>query len=166
MGKMKFVLSSVIAVSGFYLAMFLATPVVFAGAGSVNHVAIFLGETDSDSTKTTDFTAGIEYERRLPFLNSMFGVGLTFERIFYNKKDIDIYLLNFIAHPWKGLKFNVSPGKERKLKKGKVKTFDLFRYGVAYDFHVGQYSVTPMLNIDTVKGKTATVYGIAFGMGF
>ena len=100
MGKKRFVMSSIIAASAFYLVMFFATPTVFAGGDSANHVAVFLGVTDSDSTKTTDFTAGLEYERRLPFLNSMFGVGLTFEKIFYNKKDIDIYLANFIVHPW------------------------------------------------------------------
>lgn len=124
MKKKRFVISNVIAAFGFSLVLLFAAPTVFAGGGNANHIAVFLGVTDG---KETDFTGGIEYERRLPILHEMFGVGLTYERVFA-EEEIDLYLLNIIAHPWKGLKINVSPGREKE--KGHSSE-SLFRYGIA-----------------------------------
>ena len=42
----------------------------------------------------------------------------------------------------------------------------LFRTGVAYEFEIGRWSITPQFNVDFVDGEEAYVYGLSFGWGF
>jgi len=165
----KIIVSSVIPAFSFFLILFLVTPTVFASEKDENHLALFSGVTHHEESA---MTSGIEYQRSLPLLNGMLGVGLTYESIFGKDYVAEVYLLNFIVKPWKGLAVNLSPGQHRSKAHESnghnvsSQTEPLVRYGFAYDFHIAHYSVTPAINIDVSDGETAEVYGIAFGKTF
>jgi len=138
-----------------------ALPVVSAQAGGGdNHAAVFLGATKAYSG--TNPTAGIEYERRLPFMDRKIGLGVVAERIFDGGYQPDLVLGGVVIHPWKDLKFNISAGKEFLDSHSK----NVVRVGAGYDLHYNNISYGPVYNIDTISGKRAHVFGLAIGMGF
>lgn len=40
------------------------------------------------------------------------------------------------------------------------------RLGVLYDFHVGDWSISPTFHLDVLEAKENVVYGVGFGRGF
>jgi len=124
-----------------------------------NHIALFSGVTSSEHA--SDPTVGLEFERRLPFMYGMFGIGGFVERVI-SEHSQSLVGVSAIIHPWKNLKANFTIGAESA--DGHSET--LHRVGLAYDFHIDQMSVSPTYNFDSVAGYTANVFGIAFGMGF
>jgi hypothetical protein len=38
--------------------------------------------------------------------------------------------------------------------------------GVAYEFEIRRWSITPEFNVDIAEGETAMVFGMSFGWGF
>jgi len=151
--------SSITKKIGILTAAVCFSPALFASDGHNNHAALFVGVTNS--SHGDDATLGGEYERRLPFMHGMFGVGGFGEMIFADHK---AYLAGagLIIHPWKDLKANLSFGVERT----EGHTESLMRVGVAYDFHYQKMSISPTYNYDTVDGHSTNVIGVALGMGF
>lgn len=134
-----------------------------------HHLAIFSGATNNIDAEHTDFTLGAEYEYRLPIWQNRLGIGVIGERVFADQPE-NILAGAALLHVGKGLKFLAAPGvvfakHESHGETETVKEF-LFRTGVAKDFHVGRFSVTPALNFDFIKGHVSVVYGLTFGKGF
>jgi len=42
----------------------------------------------------------------------------------------------------------------------------VLRLGVMYDFHVGDWLISPTANLDVLEAKENVVYGLGFGRGF
>ena len=66
-------------------------------------------------------------------------------------------------HPWRGLRLIAGPGVE--VRRDEPAEF-LFRFGVGYLFHVGQFSVGPEFNVDVVEAHPTFVASLAFGYAF
>ncbi len=64
-----------------------------------------------------------------------------------------------------GFKFSVGPGVEYKVKKDQ--TLGLFRATLAYDWHIGRWSVGPTVSHDWIEDASDTTYaGLAVGYSF
>ena len=138
--------------------LILLFPTSSLAAGShPNHIAVFLGGTDSE-TAGSGFTIGVDYEYRF---HKNFGIGVMGE---YADLDHAAWIVGvpFVLHPWQGLRLTVMPGVEFTDGHSNYLT----RVGVGYDFHVGDWSLTPTVNVDFVDGHQNLIFGIAFGRGF
>jgi hypothetical protein len=126
------------------------------------HVSLFVGGTSAAGH--TSFTLGGEAEYRLPVWQRRLGVGVLVDATFGDyAHTIAGGLLT--ARPVPGVsnvKLLVAPAAMRS----HGHSYFLMRTGLAVDFHVQSFSITPMVNLDFVKGETDTVFGVAFGMGF
>lgn len=159
------------------------------GHASLNHVALFSGATTNFAHDATDFTLGLDYERRLPWADGMFGVGLFAESIFAEHSEY-LFGLPLFAHPYEGLKIYAAPAviiaEVPADAHGGGHSFDKFkrdfplasddetnsetkfvvRVGLGYDFHVNRISLGPLFEVDYMDGDWAGIYGLSFGFGF
>ena len=120
-----------------------------------NMLGLFLGETFEG--REEEFTVGLEYERRI---SRSFGIGAFAE---YVSGNLDFWILGvpFAYHngPWK---LYVAPGVED----GDEGSEFLFRIGGEYGFAVGDWEISPQLNLDLVDSEEVWVLGIVIGKGF
>ena len=142
-----------------------------------HHAALFLGATTNFKHETTMFTVGLDYEFRLSFAHDMFGIGFGAEYLTGEHGQEIIFGVPIFFHPIAGLKFNVAPlfaivetlGHDEGHGHVTEPSWDNyfgFRAGIAYDFHLGRFSISPTLNTDFVDGTVSLVYGIGLGVGF
>ena len=124
-----------------------------------NDMALFTGVTNTAEENSA--TIGLEYESRLPFVNEVFGVGAVWENV-SSQEGASLIGGSFVMHPWRELKANFTTGIESEGEKSSA----LLRVGLAYEFHLNQFAVTPTYNLDLVNGHHANVLGLSFGMGF
>jgi hypothetical protein len=129
-----------------------------------NHLALFTGATTNFEHESTDFTIGVDYEYRV---NDTFGIGLLGEIVYAEHKETIVGVPFFIHMKSSPLKFVLAPGviMGEDHHHHKFEKF-LFRGGLGYDIHMGDYAITPTVNADVVDGDVSLVYGIAFGIGF
>lgn len=131
-----------------------------------HHTAIFIGATNNQHAGHTDFTLGTDYEYRLPFANHQFGTGFFGEIVFADHKET-IIGVPLIFHPTSALKFLAGAGLIfAEDHHGESESHFLTRLGTGYDFHLGNFSLSPTFNADFVDGHTSLVYGISIGTGF
>ena len=120
-----------------------------------NTAGILVGETFEGREEA--LTLGIEYERRF---NESFGVGVLAE---YVSDDLDfwVFALPFAYHsgPWK---LYAAPGVED----GEEGSEFLARIGVEYAFEVGDFEISPQLNVDFVDSEEVWVEGLLISKGF
>jgi len=147
-----------------------------------HHVAFFSGAGSNVDQNHTNFTLGLEYAYRLSIWQNRLGIGVVAERVF---ADFSETLLagNAIAHLGHGFKALVASGivfaqEEHIVDAGPEETGHgeaaqsetvrelLIRTGVSKDFHVGNFSLTPTLNLDFINGSAVLVYGFSVGRGF
>ena len=121
-----------------------------------NVIGLFLGSTGEDR-RDSDFTFGIEYERRI---SESFGVGGVIERAF-GDHDFWVFAVPFAYHTgaWK---WYVAPGMENK---DDHKNEFLVRIGLEYAFEVGEYELSPQVDVDFVDGEQEYVIGVVFARG-
>ena len=121
-------------------------------------IGLFVGDTheDSEEGRRDGLTLGAEYEYRV---SETFGAGLILEHV-AGDFDVDILVLPVAYHngPWK---FYAGPG----IEKGEEEEF-MFRVGVEYGFHVGDYEVSPQVDLDFVAGERLFVFGVVFARHF
>lgn len=148
----------------FIATLALLAPTAHAGEGN-HHAAIFLGNTDSGSKSA--FTYGADYEYRLPFIERRFGIGVILDFAQFDP-NISLYMGAIFYHFLDHLKLILAAGTETVAAHGTTASHSdsVFRYGLAYDFHIGRYSISPTVSVDNVNGHTATVYGLGFGISF
>lgn len=123
------------------------------------HAALFVGSTTIHGHSY--FTVGGDFEYRLSTWQQRIGVGALVDAA-VGEHPHTIIGGGLFIHPGYNLKVIVAPSVE--FKDGHRKA--LLRTGVGIDFHVNHVSFTPLYNIDYVGGKTAHVYGVAFGLSF
>ena len=120
-----------------------------------NSLALFVGVTDEGRHQA--LALGIEYERRL---NESFGVGVLAEHTF-GDLDFWVYAVPFAYHTGRW-KFYIAPGVED----GDHGSESLVRVGGEYAFEVGEWEISPQLDVDLVDGDEVFVLGVTFGKGF
>lgn len=130
----------------------------YSGDGN-HHAAIFTGVTTGDDSAAE--TLGVEYEFKLPVLEGKLGLGGVVETI---KGDHNASLvgLGLIYHLPHHLKVNATYITE----KSHGHEISINRFGMAYDHHIGKYSISPTVNIDSSAHHVFTVYGVAWGVSF
>lgn len=121
-----------------------------------NFLAGFIGVTHEDR-RDNGLALGIEYERRL---NKSFGIGLLAE---YTIGDLDfwVYAVPFAYHTGRW-KLYIAPG----IEDGEGGTESLVRLGAEYAFEVGEWEISPQLDVDFVDGEEVLVLGVVIGKGF
>ncbi|MDH4199751.1 MAG: hypothetical protein OEV66_05145 [Spirochaetia bacterium] len=131
-----------------------------------NHFSLFLGLTSALEANTHEFTAGLDYEYRLPVLNRLLGVGVLADFAF-GHETTGIFAGFIGIHPVAGLKILVAPGIETLFSVTPATAF-LIRGSIGYDIMIDTFSVTPIISADYVpESRTLSlVYGLAAGIGF
>lgn len=127
-----------------------------------NIVGVFAGFTSVDHS--TEATFGVEYEYRF---TELVGVGAVYEHTSqaHHGDGTSIYMALLHVHPWQELRLSVGYGTEDIHHEG-AHSEDVLRFGVAYDFHVGEFGIAPAFNLDRVGGHTAKVFGVALTKAF
>lgn len=145
-----------------FIFVYFAFSSIALAAGD-NHVALFVGNTQSDGY--TLATVGVDYERKL---NDQFGVGVFAESLSDSSHSAVIVGIPFFYHPTflEHSKLIAAVAVEELTVAEKTKQKSLVRVGGGYDFYIQAISISPTLFLDFVGGKTATVYGVAIGAGF
>ena len=149
------------------MLLFCLGPVSLAGDGSNDdghaipghHIETVGGVAYNDG-KTGAYT-GIEYEYRF---SQLVGVG-AFADTTFGGFDLAAFgaVVNF--HPKGGWKLLAGLGLERKIGGDKNKA--LFRVGAAYEFHVGNGTIAPVIAYDFLEDTKDVLYaGLAIGFAF
>jgi hypothetical protein len=120
-----------------------------------NMLGLFIGTTQEGSEE--DFTLGLEYERRF---NKSFGIGVFAEKV-TGDLDFWVYGVPFAYHTGRW-KLYVAPGVED----GEHGSEFLARIGGEYAFEVGEWEISPQLNVDFVDSEEVWVFGFVIGKGF
>ena len=128
-----------------------------------HHFAVFGGLTSNFEAKHTDFSFGVDYEFRLPIYNHKIGIGLLGDYVLAKHYEIIVGLPVFI-HPAGGLKIFTAPGFA--IVEGVSEKHFVLRIGSGYDFHLGRFSLGPVISADLIEGHVSLVYGMTFGLGF
>ncbi len=117
-------------------------------------LGVFLGDT-TETRRNQGFTLGLEYEYRL---SETFGVGAIVEHV-GGDFDTNVAVLPLAYHrgPWK---LYAGPGIEDSEEAGGE---FLVRVGLEYGFHVGNYELSPQIDVDFVDNEHLFIFGITVG---
>jgi len=149
----------------------LGSNALLASDDKQHFVGLFAGKLDTDIDTNANDIFGLEYEYKI---NSEWGVGAVYEIASEAHHGYGVTSKIGVAyyHPFAGLRVGLGFGKETVGSHTSHGHFvpshseDLIRVGVSYDFHVGGIGIEPSLNIDTVDGERALVYGVALVWSF
>lgn len=126
-----------------------------------HHISIF-GGYSSDFKKDNGFKLGLEYEYRL---SRLFGIGGMLD---FTGADFEIFAISAGAdiYPVKDVPLFLGAGFGAKNEKAdKWKPF--FRTIAGYNFHVGKFSLGPVVMYDIYNARKNVIsFGVAFGLGF
>ena len=129
-----------------------------------NHVALFLGSTQSEEhhgeRDDPSFTIGADYERRL---TRIFGVGALADVVVEGDRELLVGLPVFL-HAGKGSKFLVAPCVHKL--RGADEYDYVLRVGLVWDFHVGPGTLAPVVLYDFAEHHNLLVLGIGIGKGW
>ena len=146
-----------------------------------NHIALMLGGTSNFDHELTGFTIGLDYEFRFKAIHDLFGLGLFGEYIAFESGEIITGIPVFL-HPLKGLKITASPilvfavehdphdshdnhGSHDTNASEEMKAHFGGRLGLSYNFHLGNLSIGPLVNLD-YSNTVALNYGLNIGFDF
>lgn len=140
-----------------------------------NHTAIFLGVTAQPKRDNTHFSPGIDYIRSFP-PHGDWGVGIFFEVIFAEHTEW-VFGVPLFYQAQKNFWLRTGPGIEifrgdiadlhvNEAGETEPKVKFLYRIGAGYDFHAGNLTISPSLDLDLVRSAPALVFGINIGKGF
>ncbi len=105
-----------------------------------NMLGVFLGSTFEG--RLEEFTLGVEYER---LINRSFGIGVFAE---YVSDDLDFFVYGVpFAYHRDQLKMYIAPGVEDSSEDGSE---FLVRIGAEYGLEVGEWEISPQINLDFV----------------
>ena len=122
-------------------------------------VGAFIGATSFEDS--TESTYGIEAEYRL---TERVGLGAVIEHSPEDDHGYEANQLLFIAnyHTDMGLRFLAGAGREYS----HGHEVPVWRVGAAYDFHVGEFHISPTVAMDYLEDKENAVFGIVFAKAF
>jgi len=124
-----------------------------------HHVAAVVGVARHNGKNSEAW--GVDYA--YTFDNNVFVQGF-YEQVRgeFNISAFGALIGKHFGHGWQA---GIGPGVETKLKSGK--NLFLIRTTVAYDWHIGSWSIGPGLTYDLIEDASDTVYlGVAVGYGF
>ena len=125
---------------------------------------LFLGVAHEESSD--EFAAGLTYEYRI---SRLLGVGGFVEHA-GEEEGVWTFGVPLLIHPLEGTRFLLAPGWETKEVESEEKETEqsfLMRAGIAYEYEVDRWSITPELNVDFIEGgHRVLVYGVSIGCGF
>lgn len=137
-----------------------------------NHVALFLGSTTFYNTGESHFSLGVDYLYR-PNNDNPWAYSIIAEVIFAEHTEyvIGLPVYHYIMGSWW---MRAGPGieiiQEEEHHGNEVKTTTqiefLFRVGTGYSFHIGDFVLSPSVDIDFVRNNDALVWGLNFGYSF
>jgi hypothetical protein len=118
-------------------------------------LGVFIGDTTRD--RRDGLTLGLEYEYRV---SDLVGIGATVEHV-AGDFDTDVVVLPVALHsgPWK---VYAGPGLE-KSEEGEE---PLLRIGAEYGFHMGDFEISPQVDLDFVEDEALFVIGVVFAYTF
>ncbi len=116
-------------------------------------LGLFIGDTTED--RRVGETIGLEFEHRI---NATWGVGLTAEHV-AGDFDVNVLVIPVAMHngPWK---LYAGPGLEHTHNH----EHPLFRVGAEYGFHVGDFEISPQIDLDFVDGERLLIFGVVFAI--
>ncbi|MBI5609209.1 MAG: hypothetical protein HY902_10060 [Deltaproteobacteria bacterium] len=133
-----------------------------AHAPHANDMAIFVGGTGRlNDVGHSAATFGLDYERRLPMVGHLFGVGALFDVALTHHATV-IAAPALYVHPIGGLRVTLAPGLEHE---GEENVF-VMRGGMDYAIHFGSASFGPSVAADYAHQHVVFVAGVDLGYGF
>ncbi|MEH6490299.1 hypothetical protein [Hyphomonas oceanitis] len=122
-------------------------------------VGVFVGATSFEDS--TEPTYGLEAEYRL---TERVGLGAVIEHSPEDDHGYEANQLLFIAnyHTDMGLRFLAGAGREYS----HGHEVPVWRVGAAYDFHAGDFHISPTVAMDYLEDKENAVFGIVFAKAF
>lgn len=119
-------------------------------------LGVFIGDT-TEGRRQEGVTLGLEYEYR--FTESL-GVAGIVEHV-WGDFNTSVYVVPLAFHkgPWK---VYAGPG----IEDGEEGSEKLFRLGLEYGFHVGDYEISPQVDADFVGGESLLVFGVVLARPF
>jgi hypothetical protein len=128
-----------------------------------HELGVFIGGAtrhEDGAFDDTGMAISLEYEYRFA---PKFGVGAVVEWVAFADEHRDFaFAVPLFWHPLDGLILSAGPGFETE---GGHETF-LVRFGVAYIFHLRNFTLTPIVSLSMTSGPNTLVYGFAIGRGF
>ena len=120
------------------------------------HFSVFAGYT-TDHKDRTGYKLGLEYEYRV---GDRAGLAGSFD---FTGKDFEIFALS-VGSTFYPFSFPLIPAVAVGAKYDKEKWDIFFRGAIAYDFHVGSFSIGPMVMWDIYnQEKNIVSYGLTVG---
>lgn len=125
------------------------------------HLAgVLVGGTVAD--RTTRFTLGLDYERRL---RGAWGVGAVADWAFGGEGREFLVAPAGFYHPWTAVRVGVAPGLQRNRETRDVGF--VLRLGGEYELELDEgWSAAPNANVDFVDGRTIGVFGVGLNRRF
>ena len=135
-----------------------------------NHFAVFAGASSLFEREETHFTLGADYIRYFS-PESNFAVGIYSEAIFAHHTEWvfgAVLFYGLTEHLWirTGPGIEILQEENEHSGESESKTEFLIRIGAGYDFHLGNFTISPSIDIDFLRSTTTLVWGLNFGIGF
>lgn len=103
---------------------------------------------------------GLDYEYRF---DSHWAVGAVLETVVFDDNHRDLaFAIPIYWSPVSNLSLGVGPGFETD---GDHTSF-MGRLSASYSFHIGEFSVVPLVAVDLANGAQTVVYGFSIGRYF
>ena len=90
-------------------------------------------------------------------------MGLVYERTdeAHDGEGTTVALAALYYNPYASWRLGIGAGQE-EVRGSHGHTENLYRFSIAYHFHVGKFGLAPVLNVDRVDGDNALVMGLSF----
>lgn len=142
------------------------------GHSHMNHIALFGGATINLEKTGTYFSLGADYVRVITsdrqWAVSFFGEAIFAEHaewlfgvpLYYRIKN------DFWFRTGPGVEFVQEKKNDHDHHRTETEAEFLYRIGLYYIFHWGNYGISPSLDLDLVRNHTSLVWGLNIGIGF
>lgn len=133
--------------------------------GHNNHLALFIGNTSTQSFETNSFTLGLDYMYFFP-KSEHWGISAFAEIIMAHHTE---FLFGFpVVYKFnKGFWLRSGFGFElARDDQNKIESYALVRLGGGYDFELKNIVLSPSLDFDGLRKHPAIVLGLNIGFGF
>lgn len=174
------------------LLVFVFVSQTYAGSGHKHHFGIFAGVTNNIDAELSDFSVGVDYEYFINLASQKVGIGFIGDVVFADHTEY-IAMGGIFYHPSSSFKIIIGNGiaaaehevhaiytengdgynslaklntVNAESSESEWVTHYVLRLGAAYDFHIGNFSISPTFNYDLIDGHGYAIYGLTFGIGF
>lgn len=128
------------------------------------HIGFLIGSVYNFAEDKFMLGLGIEYERVLPFMDGLFGIGLAAEMVFDEHKHYVISLL-IPFHPIRELSLFVAPGIMFIDEEEGVERHFSIHFGAEYEFELNAIFVAPKIELAFAGDDIHLMLGFHIGFG-